>query len=54
VTVIQRSGGALNLKVHFHTLAVDGVFVGESDGSLSFTAAKAPTADEVETLLGVI
>jgi hypothetical protein len=54
VTVIQRFGGALNLNVHFHTLAVDEVFVRESDASLSFTAAKVPTDDEVEALLGVI
>jgi hypothetical protein len=54
VTVIQRFGGALNLNVHFHTLAVDGVFVREPDGSLSFAAAKAPTDGEVEALLGVI
>ena len=52
--VIQRFGGALNLNVHFHTLAVDGVFVREPDGSLSFAAAKAPTDEEVDTLLGVI
>jgi len=54
VTVIQRFGGALNLNVHFHTLAVDGVFVRKPDGSLSFAAAKAPTDEEVDTLLGVI
>jgi len=54
VAVIQRFGGALNLNVHFHTLAVDGVFVREPDGSLSFAAAKAPTDEEVDTLLGVI
>jgi len=54
VTVIQRFGGALNLNVHFHTLAVDGVFVREPDGSHSFAAAKAPTDEEVEALLGVI
>ena len=54
VTVIQRFGGALNLNVHFHTLAVDGVFVREPDGSLSFAAAKAPTDEEVEALLVVI
>ncbi len=54
VTVIQRFGGALNLNVHFHTLAVDGVFVREPDGSSSFAAAKAPTDEEVDTLLGVI
>jgi len=54
ITVIQRFGGALNLNVHFHTLAVDGVFVREPDGSLSFAAAKAPTDEEVEALLGVV
>ncbi len=54
VTVIQRFGGALNLNVHFHTLAVDGVFVREPNGSLRFVAAKAPTDEEVEALLGVI
>jgi hypothetical protein len=53
VTVIQRFGGALNLNVHFHTLALDGVFVREPDGSLRFVAAKAPTNAEVEALLGV-
>ena len=52
--MIQRFGGALNLNIHFHTLAVDGVFVREPDGSLSFAAAKTPTDDEVEALLGVI
>ena len=54
VTVIQRFGGALNLNVHFHTLAVDGVFVREPEGSLSFAAAKAPTDEEVEALLGLV
>jgi len=54
VTVIQRFGGALNLNVHFHTLAVDGVFVREPSGSLRFESAKAPTEEEVEALLGVI
>ena len=54
VTVIQRFGGALNLNVHFHALAVDGVFVREPDSSLSFAAAKAPTDEEVEALLGLI
>ena len=54
VTVIQRFGGALNLNVHFHTLAVDGVFVREPDGSLRFVATKAPTNGEVEALLGLI
>jgi len=54
VTVIERFGGALNLNLHFHTLAVDGVFVREPNGSLRFVAAKAPTDREVEALLDVI
>jgi hypothetical protein len=54
VTVIQRFGGALNLNVHFHTLAVDGVFVREPDGSLLFAAAEAPTDREIEVLLDLI
>jgi hypothetical protein len=40
--------------VHFHTLSVDVVFLREPDGSLSFAVAKAPTDEEVDTLLGVI
>ncbi len=54
VTVIQRFGGALNLNVHFHTLVVDGVFVSDPDGSLSFAAAKAPTNAEVQALLDLV
>jgi len=27
VTAVQRFGGGLNLNVHFHTLARDGMFV---------------------------
>jgi len=42
------------LNVHFHTLALDGVFVREPDGSLRFVAAQAPTDEEVEALLGLI
>ena len=42
------------MNVHFHTLAVDGVFVRAPDGSLSFAAANAPTDEEVDTLFGVI
>ncbi len=34
LTVIQRFGGGLNLNVHFHTLALDGVFVQSSAGRL--------------------
>jgi len=36
VTVIQRFGSGLQLNVHAHTLAVDGVFTEVADGTLSF------------------
>jgi hypothetical protein len=54
VTVIQRFGGSLNLNLHFHTLALDGVFVLEPNGSLQFVAAKAPTDEEVQALLDLV
>lgn len=39
VTVIQRFGGALNLNVHFHTLAVDGAAVVRLGDASTVTAA---------------
>jgi putative transposase len=36
VTVIQRFGSGLQLNVHAHTLAVDGVFTEAADGTLRF------------------
>jgi ribosomal protein S27E len=50
VTVIQRAGGALNLNVHFHLAALDGVFV-EKDGALTFVRLPAPTTEEVAALV---
>jgi Putative transposase/Transposase zinc-binding domain len=47
VTFIQRFGSALNLNVHFHTQAMDGVFTEQSDASLRFHALPAPTPTEV-------
>jgi Transposase zinc-binding domain/Putative transposase len=39
VTAVQRFGGGLNLNVHFHTLALDGVFVRPPAGRPTFHAA---------------
>lgn len=52
VTFVQRFGGALNLNVHFHTLALDGVYrpLG-NDRGLRFDPAPPPTAEELERLL---
>ena len=42
VTAIQSFGSALNLNVHFHTLAVQGVFVDDVGGSLRFVPNPQP------------
>src|SRR5712691_11231947 len=47
VTVIQRFGGGLNLNVHFHTLALDGVFARSPAGRLTFHPACGPSDAEV-------
>ena len=57
VTVIQRFGSALNLNVHFHVLALDGVYapVEESGGpGIRFHALPAPETAEVAELLAVV
>jgi hypothetical protein len=54
VTVVQRFGGGLNLNVHFHTLALDGVFVRSPAGRLAFHAAGGPSDAEVAQVLGTI
>jgi len=43
LTVIQRFGGGLNLNLHFHTLALDGVFVRSAAGQLEFHPALPPS-----------
>ena len=50
VTFVQRFGGGLNLNVHFHTIAIDGVFV-LRDGALRFAKLRAPSDDEVARLM---
>jgi hypothetical protein len=54
VTVIQRAGGALNLNVHFHTIALDGVFTESAKGNLRFHPARAPSEEDVGSLLETI
>jgi hypothetical protein len=51
VTAVQRSGSAINLNVHFHTLTPDGVFELDDDGPACFVCVP-PTEDEdVEAVL---
>jgi hypothetical protein len=44
------TGGALNLNVHFHLAALDGVFV-EKDRAIAFVRLPAPTTEEVTALV---
>ncbi len=54
VTAIQRSGSALNLNVHFHTLVLDGVFTHDAGGTLRFVPAPPPTPREIARLVATI
>ena len=44
----QRFGSSLNLHVHFHTLAVDGVFDKTGDGGVRVHEAPPPCRDDVD------
>lgn len=52
VTLLQHFGSSLNLHVHFHTLALDGVYVpGDSpDASPRFVRAPEPTPEQLRWL----
>jgi hypothetical protein len=50
VTFVQRFGGSLNLNVHFHLLALDGVFVGERS-SPKFLPSTAPARSELHDVV---
>ena len=54
LTVIQRFGSGLNLNVHFHTVAFDGVFRRALGGGLAFAPAAPPSDAEVAHVLGTI
>ncbi|MCP4959796.1 MAG: transposase, partial [Actinomycetia bacterium] len=51
VTVLHRAGSALQHHVHFHVLAVQGVFGRDDHGQVHFTSVPAPTTDEVGALV---
>jgi len=51
LTVVQRFGSALNLNVHFHVLALDGVYARGPDGRLVFHRDRPPTTEDVERLV---
>ena len=53
VTFVQRFGSAMNLNLHFHTLALDGAFLYEarSNRPLEFVELAPPTGDDVARVL---
>jgi hypothetical protein len=53
VTFLQHFGSSLNLHVHFHLLALDGVLEPSSsdDGPLTFVRAPVPTVAELDVLV---
>ena len=54
VTVIQRAGSGLNLNLHFHTLALDGVFTEAHPGAIEFHPAPGPRDAEVAEVLATV
>jgi Transposase zinc-binding domain/Putative transposase len=55
VTVVQRAGSGVNVNLHFHTLALDGVFSADEGGDgLAFHPAPAPSDAEVAETLATI
>jgi hypothetical protein len=47
---IQRADSSLRLNVHFHCLALDGVYVRDADGHLRFHTLPRPTPEDVATV----
>lgn len=50
VTFVQRFGSSLNLHVHLHTCALDGVYVDADDGPPRFVPAEPPSLAELYVL----
>jgi hypothetical protein len=49
-TAIQRFGSRVNLHVHLHSVLSDGVFETDGNGSLRFTPAEPPSAEDMQRL----
>ncbi|MGO9833534.1 MAG: transposase [Polyangiaceae bacterium] len=50
VNFVQRFG-SLNLHVHYHLVALDGVFARDAQGELLFHPAAAPTAEDLDAIV---
>ncbi len=51
VTLVQRFGSALNLNIHLHMIALDGVYTVGKSGKAKFHRVPAPTQTALGTLL---
>jgi hypothetical protein len=54
ISVVQRFGGALNLNIHYHVTALDGVFSKNSAGDLIFHEATVPKQQDITVLCSVV
>jgi hypothetical protein len=55
VTFIQRSGGAINLNVHYHVLVIDGVYAAaEGTKTPTFSPLPPPDDDEIARVTAAI
>jgi hypothetical protein len=54
VTLIQRFGSALNLNIHFHMLFLEGAINENPWNGTTFTRIKAPSHDDMVTLVHTI
>ncbi|MBN4049562.1 transposase zinc-binding domain-containing protein, partial [bacterium AH-315-N03] len=54
VTLIQRFGSDLRTNLHFHSLCLDGVYVGEGGAPRRFFTPPAPSPEDVERVLARI
>jgi hypothetical protein len=50
LTVVQRFGSSLNLNVHFHVIAMDGVYAEQPDGTMLFHPLPTPSDEDVARL----
>jgi hypothetical protein len=54
VTFVQRFGDALGLNLHFHSLVLDGIYVADDQGRITFRPVTPPSDAEVERVAGRI
>src|SRR5437899_3617708 len=54
VTFIQRFGDALNANLHFHCLALDGIYAAGEDGRPGFYQLPAPEDEDVIRLATLV